>query len=191
MSFRAAVERTGRSAATASADHQRDATVSRRQNATELRNAQLSVVSCKPLLRGMACSTLMPAPTTGENVPVSYRIERARRLVLTTACGALTDEDVLIHVRELTADPEFDASFRQLADFREVTSTELTSAGVRAVARKNPWKAGARRALVCDQDVLFGIARMFELLSADGGAEIQVFREMSDAQAWLGLDKME
>jgi hypothetical protein len=38
------------SAATDSADRQRRATESRRQNATELRNAQLSVVSCKPLL---------------------------------------------------------------------------------------------------------------------------------------------
>jgi hypothetical protein len=122
---------------------------------------------------------------------VSYRIDTPRRLVLTTACGALTDEESRTHVRELTADPEFDPSFRQLADFREVTSVELTNAGVRAVARKNPWKAGARRALVCDQNVLFGIARMFELLSDGGEDEIQVFREMSDAQAWLGLDKIE
>ena len=40
------------SAATDSADRQRHATGSRRQNATESRNAQLSVVSCEPLLGG-------------------------------------------------------------------------------------------------------------------------------------------
>ncbi len=38
------------SAATDIADRQRRATESRRQNATELRNAQLSVVSCKRLV---------------------------------------------------------------------------------------------------------------------------------------------
>jgi hypothetical protein len=40
------------SAATDSADRQRCATEPRRQNATNFRNAQLSVVSCKPLLDG-------------------------------------------------------------------------------------------------------------------------------------------
>ena len=124
-------------------------------------------------------------------MPVSYRIDTARRLVLTNGGGTLTDEEIRTHVHELTIDPEFDPSFHQLADFREVTSVELTSPGVRAVAGKNPWQVGARRALVCDQDVLFGIARMFELFSAGGEDEIQVFREMSDAQAWLGLDKTE
>jgi len=133
----------------------------------------------------------MSAPTAGGNVPVSFRIDRARRLVVTTARGVLTDEEVLNHVRELTTDPEFDPTFRQLADFREVTRAELTSTGVRAVARKSPWQAGARRAFVCDQDVLFGIARMFELFSDEGKDEIQVFREMSGAQAWLRLDKTE
>jgi len=38
------------SAATDSADRQRWGTAVRRQNATELGNAQLSVVSCKPLI---------------------------------------------------------------------------------------------------------------------------------------------
>ena len=42
----------GASAATDSADRQRHATDARRQNATEVRDAQLSVVSCKPLLDG-------------------------------------------------------------------------------------------------------------------------------------------
>ncbi len=40
------------SAATDGADHQRYATESRRQNPTNFRNAQPSVVSCKPLLGG-------------------------------------------------------------------------------------------------------------------------------------------
>jgi hypothetical protein len=41
------------SAVTDSADRQRDVTESRRQNGIEMGNAQLSVVSCKPLLGGV------------------------------------------------------------------------------------------------------------------------------------------
>ena len=51
--FSAQVVLTDRvSAATDSADRQRHATESRRQNVTQLSNAQLSIVSCKPLLDG-------------------------------------------------------------------------------------------------------------------------------------------
>ena len=124
-------------------------------------------------------------------MPASYRIDRARRLVLSSATGVLTHDDLRAHMRNLAGDSNFDPSFRQIFDFRAVTNLEVTGAALRELAQSNPWKKRTRRAFVCDRDVLFGMARMFQLLTNGAPAEIQVFREMSEALAWLGLDAIE
>ncbi len=127
----------------------------------------------------------------GGKMPASYRIDKARHLILSVATGTCIDDDLLDHKRSLSADPEFDPGFRQLFDFRKVTTAELTTACVRQLVRDNPFEKGARRAVVCDIDLLFGLARMFEMLNGDGPDEVRVFREMSDALAWLRIDTID
>ena len=124
-------------------------------------------------------------------MPASYTIDKTRRLVLSTAAGPFNDGDAMAHMLSLTSDPDFDPTFRQLYDLREVTSSELSGDEMRAGAMMNPWNKGARRAFVCDQDVMFGLARMFEMLTDQGGDQIKVFREIPDALAWLGLDSID
>ena len=46
----------------------------------------------------------------------------------------------------------------------------------------------SRRAIVADKDIDFGMARMYATLCDDGPKPIRVFRNMSKARRWLGLD---
>jgi len=124
-------------------------------------------------------------------MPAHYKIDKARLLVLSIGTGVLTDDDLRAHMIRLTDDYEFDPSFRQLFDLRGVTEMEVTGAGVRELARMNPWKEGAQRAVVTNSEIAFGMARMFEMLTYSKPDEIRVFREMSEALAWLGLDAIE
>ena len=117
----------------------------------------------------------------------TYRIDLALRMVFSTANEVLTDEDLLDHQARLRSDPDFDSSFSQLIDCTQVTELRVSSSGVRRVAKTKLFDATSRRAIVADQNQVFGMARMFELMNG-GPEEIRVFRDMKEARRWLGLD---
>jgi hypothetical protein len=71
-------------------------------------------------------------------MPASYLIDPARGVVFSRAWGVLTDEEILAHGRVLRADARLTPGFRQLADFRDVTTLGVTSEGVRRAAQNNP-----------------------------------------------------
>jgi hypothetical protein len=99
----------------------------------------------------------------------------------------LTDRELLAHVRALTTDSRFAPHFRQLADLRDVMEIKFTASTIREMVRLNPFGAGARRALVVTSDELFGMARMYQLLTDESPDELQIFRKMDDALQWLGI----
>ena len=120
-------------------------------------------------------------------MPSAYILDESRSLLLSRAWGVFTDQDLLTHHTAFTRDPRFRPGFNQLADLRDVTSLAVTSAGVRQQVRETPFGAGSRRALVVGSDVAFGMARMFQILQDESVADVEIFRELDDALAWLGL----
>ena len=117
----------------------------------------------------------------------TYTIDLKRSLVRSRGWGVLTDRELLAHAHALTVDPHFAPNFHQLADLRDVTDVQITSATIKEMVRLNPFWAGARRALVITNDVLFGMARMYQILKDESPDELQIFRNMDDALQWLGL----
>jgi len=120
-------------------------------------------------------------------MPCAYTIDLARSLVLSLGWGVLTDRELLAHVRALTADPRFARDFRQLADLRDVTDVQITASTIREMVGLNPFGAGARRAVVVTNDVVFGMARMYQILSDESLDELRIFRKMDDALQWLWI----
>ena len=97
----------------------------------------------------------------------------------------MTDRELLTHVRALTIDPRFSRDFRQLVDLRDVTDVQITASCIREMARLNPYGAGARRAVVVTNDVVFGMARMYQILSDESPDELQIFRKVDEGLEWL------
>jgi hypothetical protein len=120
-------------------------------------------------------------------MPGSYAIDTGRSLVLSRGWGVLTDGELLAHVRALAIDQRFAPHFCQLADLRDVTTFEVSSATIRAMASLNPFGVGARRALVVGSDVAFGMARMYQILRDESPDVFEIFREIVPALDWLGL----
>lgn len=120
-------------------------------------------------------------------MPATYRLDLVERVVWSRAWGLLRDEELAAHSRKLVTDPRFSPDFRQVQDLLDVEEARLTPSGLREVARLNPFGPGARRAVVVPTSVLFGLARMHEHFREGGGDELQVFRAMAPALAWLGL----
>ncbi len=65
-----------------------------------------------------------------------YKIDKQRRLVLSSGSGVLTKADLVMHMEQLLNDPDFDPKFSQLADFSQVSGFDLTGDDVRALANK-------------------------------------------------------
>lgn len=120
-------------------------------------------------------------------MPHAYVLDEAHSLVLSRAWGALTDQELLSHLTTFANDPRFRPTFHQLADLREVTNLAVTSSGIRYQVRESPFAAGSQRALVVSSDVAFGMARMFQILHDESAGDVEVFRNLDDALAWLGL----
>jgi len=121
-------------------------------------------------------------------MPASYRIDVARRLVLSRAWGVFTAQDLYGHYTALSADPVFDPSFSQLVDLRDVEQVDMEPSVIRRHALERLFAAGAQRALVTSSDVAYELARMYGTSAAYVPQNVRVFREMPDAEQWLGLE---
>jgi len=120
-------------------------------------------------------------------MPGGYSIDPARSLVLSRAWDVLSGADLSRHARTLASDPGFKPDFNQLCDFRDVTEVRADAAAIRELAALNPFGAGARRALVVSSDVVFGMARMYQILTETSPDEFEVFRDLDEALKWLGV----
>jgi hypothetical protein len=70
-------------------------------------------------------------------MPAFYKIDKGRRIVMSSGSGVLTIQDIIGHQERLLNDPDFDPSYSQLSDFTQVEKVELPSTDVRVAARKN------------------------------------------------------
>jgi len=119
-------------------------------------------------------------------MPAFFKIDKERRIVMTTASGAFTLDDALDHQQRLRNDPEFDPSFSQLLDLTHVSSIEIGPADVRRLAEENLFSSKSRRAILVNSDLAFGLARIFEVHRESAGESgINVFRDLDEALDWI------
>ena len=124
-------------------------------------------------------------------MPAFYKIDKERRLVLSSGSGVFDLDEARSHQERLLADPEFDPTYSQLMDFTHVTRIELTAADIQHLAVRNIFSPDSRRALLVPNDLAYGLGRMYEILrGAAGERGIRVFRNLEDALDWV-LSKQE
>ena len=122
-------------------------------------------------------------------MPASYRIDKSLGLVFTKGEGVLTGQDILTHELRLREDPDFDPSYNQLIDLREVIEFAASAAEMRTISTYHIFNEKSRRAIVAEKDANFAMARMYEMFREAEPDRIKVFREMAEARRWLGLDE--
>ena len=119
-------------------------------------------------------------------MPFFYKIDKERKLVMSTAAGELTKTDVLLLQDQLRGDPDFDPNFSQLSDLTNVTGMHITGAEMKDLAETTAFSPTARRAVIAGNDLAFGLARVFEqVLEKKGDQGIRVFRKLEDALDWI------
>ncbi len=121
-------------------------------------------------------------------MPVDYTIDKSLRMVFSKAHGIMTDEEIYAHQEKLRDDPDFDPGFWQLADCTRVTKADdLSTDAIYELARRNPFGEGSKRAFIAPKKLLFGLLRMFQILTEDYPDELLVCKDMAEAHMYLKL----
>ena len=112
-------------------------------------------------------------------------------VVFSRAHGVLTTECLDGH-RQSLAETLGSQPDRELLDLRAVEQIDLTGGAVRAEVstdrvqlESSETPADPKLALVADREVLYGIARMYQILHEGSGLTIEIFRSMEDARQWI------
>jgi hypothetical protein len=79
-----------------------------------------------------------------------------------------------------------------LFDLSDVTIVDVAAESIRDAARRAEQYVDSRLdrgklAIVAPRDLLFGMARMYEILRSDSAVEVRVFRAREEAESWLGI----
>jgi hypothetical protein len=121
-------------------------------------------------------------------MPVTYRIDKANRIIRTRCIGEVTIEEVIEHFRELERDPEGVGLLDVLLDLTEQTSipkTEYLHQITQEIWRIREKVQFGICAVAAGSDALFGMLRMFEVFAEKQFHEIRVFRTVREAAEWL------
>lgn len=121
-----------------------------------------------------------------KRMPAFYKIDKERRLVMSSASGVFTLADAVSHMERLSKDPDFDPSFSQIADFTQVSRIELSSDEIPRLAQRGIFSAHSHRAFITPNETIFGIGRMFETLRGfEGEVGIRIVRTLEEALDWV------
>jgi hypothetical protein len=123
-----------------------------------------------------------------ERPVLSYSIDAERHLVVLSASGRLSRQDVAAVRQQIGADPAFDPSFGVLIDLREAAEIDLSSEDMYQLTVRTLLAPSARRALVVRGPAGFGIARMYQARAelSDRSGPVRVFDDDVDAAVrWL------
>lgn len=117
-------------------------------------------------------------------MPATYELDVERGLLMIELAGVLTGADLEEFSNRLRQDPAFDGTLPALVDASELNPAGLSTDTLRARAAV-PRKQPVRVAIVAPADAVFGLARMFQMMSEGRGNHIEVFRGRDEALAWL------
>jgi hypothetical protein len=118
-------------------------------------------------------------------MPLTVSVDKKRGLIITHGTGVLTLDDIAAARAELRANPDFDPSFYELFDVRDVTEARLTGAEMARIAASSVLAPGVCRAFVIANQKQYGLARMFSGFAEPHDQRVDIFRDMSVAEAWL------
>jgi len=121
-------------------------------------------------------------------MPVSYTIDSQHKLIRTVCTDPLTLQETLDHFRQLQDDPACPGHLDALLDVRKTNrlpdSKELAAIGEEILRVRARVKFG-KCAIVASQDAMYGMMRVFEVMSNRYIGSVRVSRDAVEAEGWL------
>ena len=127
-------------------------------------------------------------------MPITYRIDHARKLVIARGYGLFAAEDVFSYQRQVWSGADV-AGYNELVDMTHVSEVVQPSAQrirdlASIAAGMDQSAASSRFAIVAPSDLAYGLGRMFQVYREAercSTKEVGVYRTMAEALEFLEL----
>src|ERR1700681_4065100 len=118
---------------------------------------------------------------------ITYTISRENRLIKAFATGIVRADDLHGLIRSLLADPALVPGLRGLYDARyaEPDITVMQIAEVASEAKQLLDRGFGRLAIVAESQTTYLVAKTFSILARAVGIDVDVFKDLTVAEAWL------
>jgi hypothetical protein len=127
-------------------------------------------------------------------MPLDYHIDHGRRLVVATGRGTVSDQDVFGYQREVWSRPDV-AAYDELVDMRGVQHIVLPAAAsiqeLAELSAKMDTAIRSKFAIVAPDNLANALSRIYgayRWLDDRSTKQVDVFRSIDEALAWLGID---
>src|ERR1700694_5624231 len=124
-------------------------------------------------------------------MPITYTIAAEQNRVTAFATGITRYDDLHGLIQSLLADPGLVPGMRALYDARyaEPDITIMQLAEIAGEARQLLNRGLGRIAVVAESQTTYREAKTFTVLARAIGIDVDVFRELAEAEAWLAEDR--
>ncbi len=125
-------------------------------------------------------------------MPILYTIAPDQKIAYIKAWGKVAVDEIMIEGARMFAETEWENGLNILCDYREITDFNLSKEDVALVVDQDKKHEclfdKSKIAIVAEDDLVFGMSRMWETLSSESNLTKMIFRNMNDAESWLGVD---
>lgn len=123
-------------------------------------------------------------------MPITYTISAEQRRVKAVATGIIRADDLHGLIGSLLADPALGPGLRGLYDASDAEPdiTVLQLAEVAGEVRQLLNRGLGRIAIVAKSQATYRVAKTFTVLAQAIGIDVDVFRQLPEAEAWLAED---
>ena len=117
----------------------------------------------------------------------TYALDPTNKFVLATFKGVVTDNDLYEYCHALGVD--FPKGVSELVDLSAIEDFHVSSEGIRRLAELDAEFTQRTIelpvAFFVSSELIFGMARMYQMLSEPYSDSKKVFRDFTEAKAWL------
>ena len=125
-------------------------------------------------------------------MPLRYKIIEHKKLVYVIGDGEITLDELIAHIEELSKDPEYTPPMKKLVDYRQASTMGPPNKDLDIFINKMSSYQNAFRnekcAIVVNNDLDFGISRVYGAMIEPANLETNVFRNFNEALQWLEIE---
>jgi hypothetical protein len=122
---------------------------------------------------------------------ISVDIQPTEQRVVLTGREDLVADDIVAALERAYSHPQFASGMNVLCALCDAR-TDLTPGDIRRVvdfvSRHREARCGGKSAVVASRDVDYGMARIAQVHLEPLGVELGVFRDLQEAEEWLGAE---
>ena len=118
------------------------------------------------------------------------KIDKGRKLAQIKARGRVNVHELKDIFLEIVEHEDWQAGFNMLCDYSNIENFDVSTKDIDDITE---WQVSideligdGRCAVIASKDSVYGMSRMWEILSSERSQQICVFRQMNDAITWLG-----